>query len=90
MNTEKEQIEKKVLNILKGYVKDPSLLEVATLETNILKDLKINSARIVDIIIKCEDAFKASINDDEADRIVTIGDVVELIQQKMAAKPKKM
>jgi acyl carrier protein len=79
-----EQITKKVIEILRGYVKDVSLLEKATAETHILKDLKVNSARLVDIIIKCEDVFGASIDDDEADRIATIGDAVMLIQQKAA------
>lgn len=45
-----EQITKKVIEILRGYVKDASLLEKATAETHILKDLKVNSARLVDII----------------------------------------
>ena len=79
-----EQITLKVIEILRGYVKDASLLEKATAETHILKDLKVNSARLVDIIIKCEDVFGASIDDDEADRIATIGDAVALIQQKAA------
>jgi acyl carrier protein len=79
-----EQITKKVIEILKGYVKDQALLETATAETHILKDLKVNSARLVDIIIKCEDVFGTTIDDDEADRIATIGDAVALIQQKAA------
>jgi acyl carrier protein len=79
-----EQITKKVIEILRGYVKDQALLETATAETHILKDLKVNSARLVDIIIKCEDVFGTSIDDDEADRIATIGDAVALIQQKAA------
>ena len=79
-----EQITLKVIEILRGYVKDASLLEKATAETHILKDLKVNSARLVDIIIKCEDVFGTTIDDDEADRIATIGDAVALIQQKAA------
>ncbi|MBU2219870.1 acyl carrier protein [Patescibacteria group bacterium] len=85
-----EQITKKVIEILKAYVKDASLLEKATMETHILKNLNVNSARIVDIIIKCEDVFGISIDDDEADRISKIGDAVKLIQQKTAVKPIKM
>ncbi|MCE5281352.1 MAG: phosphopantetheine-binding protein [Deltaproteobacteria bacterium] len=79
-----EQITKNIIEILKSYVKDPALLEKATAETHILKDLKVNSARLVDIIIKCEDVFGTSIDDDEADRIATIGDAVALIRQKAA------
>ncbi len=79
-----EQITKKIIEILRSYVKDTALLEKATAETHILKDLKVNSARLVDIIIKCEDVFGMSIDDDEADRIATIGDAVALIRQKAA------
>ena len=79
-----EQIIRKFIDILRGYVKDPTLLANATKETHILKDLKVNSARLVDIIIKCEDVFGTSIDDDEADRIATIGDAVQLIHQKAA------
>jgi acyl carrier protein len=79
-----EQITRKIIDILRGYVKDSTLLERATQETHILRDLKVNSARLVDIIIKCEDVFGTMIDDDEADRIATIGDAVLLIRQKAA------
>jgi acyl carrier protein len=79
-----EQITAKFIEILRGYVKDPALLEKATKDTHILKDLKVNSARLVDIIIKCEDVFGTTIEDDEADRIATIGDAVKIIQAKAA------
>ena len=77
-----EQIKQKVVEILGEYVKDPVLLERATPETKILSDLKINSARLVDIIIKCEDKFNIQIDDDEADKITTIGDAIALIKSK--------
>ena len=52
--------------------------------TNILNDLKVNSARRVDIIIKCEDVYDISIDDDDADKIRTIGDAVAVIKDKIA------
>jgi len=39
-------------------------------------------ARLVDVIIKCEDVFGITIEDDEADKIRTIGDAVELVKKK--------
>ncbi len=72
-----------MVNILKVYTKDQTLLEKATLDTHILNDLKVNSARLVDVIIKCEDVFGISVDDDEADRIRTIGDAVKIIKQKL-------
>ncbi|MEN6507831.1 MAG: phosphopantetheine-binding protein, partial [Smithella sp.] len=60
-----------------------ALLEKATLDTHILDDLKVNSARLVDVIIKCEDVFGITVEDDEADMIRTIGDAVKIIKQKL-------
>jgi acyl carrier protein len=71
-------------NILKLYTKNPELLDTATKDTHILNDLKVNSARLVDVVIKCEDVFGISIDDDEADRIRTIGDALEIIKKKAA------
>ena len=71
-----------MIGILRAYTKDASLLDTATLTTHILDDLKVNSARLVDVIIKCEDVFGIVIEDDEADKIRTIGDAVNLIKKK--------
>jgi acyl carrier protein len=78
-----KKIFEEMLNILKDFTKDPTLLEKATLDTHILNDLKVNSARLVDVIIKCEDVFGISVDDDEADRIRTIGDAVRIVKQKL-------
>ncbi len=77
-----QEIFAKMIEILKPYVKDASLLGGATAATHILDDLKVNSARLVDVIIGCEDAFGITIEDDEADGIRTIGDAVTLILRK--------
>ncbi|MDQ5986714.1 MAG: Acyl carrier protein [Syntrophus sp. SKADARSKE-3] len=80
---EETQIFDKMIDILKLYTKDANLLAGATLKTHILNDLKVNSARLVDVIIKCEDVFEITIEDDEADKIRTIGDAVALVQKKL-------
>ncbi len=82
---DEKQIFTELVNILKLYTKNPELLEKATKETHILNDLKVNSARLVDVVIKCEDVFGISIDDDDADKIRTIGDAIEVIKLKLAA-----
>jgi len=81
---EEKEILQEMANILKPYVKDPALLDNATKETHILDDLKVNSARLVDVIIKCEDVFDIEIDDDDADKIRTVGDAVEIIKEKLS------
>ena len=80
---DEKQIFQEMVTILKPYVKDPALLETATKDTHILDDLKVNSARLVDVIIKCEDVFGIEIDDDDADQIRTIGDAVDILQNKL-------
>lgn len=52
-------------------------------EPPILKDLKVNSARLVDVVLEIEDAFEIEVRDEDADKVKTIGDAVKLI---LAAK----
>lgn len=80
---DEKKIFEEMVNILRPYTKDQTLLEKATADTHILNDLKVNSARLVDVIIKCEDIFGISVDDDEADKIRTIGDALKIIKQKL-------
>lgn len=81
---DEQTIFQEMVTILMAYTKDVSLLDKATKETHILKDLKVNSARLVDFIIKCEDVFNVTIEDDEVGAIETIGDAVLLIERKLS------
>jgi len=81
---EEKKIYDEFMNIIRVYAKDTDLVEKATMETHLLNDLKVNSARLVDIIIKCEDVFGIEIDDDDADKIRTIGDAMGVIQSKVA------
>ena len=53
------------------------------METSILDDLKVNSARLVDIVLDFEDAFDIEVEDDDADKVRTVGDCVNLILAKL-------
>jgi acyl carrier protein len=74
----------KVVEILKPYAKNPDALAKVSLDTNILSDLKVNSARLVDVVLAFEDSFGIEVADDDADRVQTVGDAVRLIESKLA------
>lgn len=74
-----EQVFEKVVGILKPFVKNQEALASIAMETSILKDLKVNSARLVDVVLEIEDAFGIEVADDEADKVRTVGDAVNLI-----------
>ena len=80
---EKDEVLAKVVDILSKYSKSDISAENITMETSILDDLKINSARLVDIVLDFEDAFDIEVDDDDADKVSTVGDGVELIMTKI-------
>lgn len=78
----RNEIFEKFLELIREYVNEKERLENAAMETEIIGDLKVNSARLVDIIIKVEDNFDIEIEDEDADKIRTIGDAVDIIERK--------
>lgn len=74
-----KEVMSKVVEILRPFVKNADALTSVSMETSILKDLKINSARLVDIVLEIEDAFSIEVSDEAADQVKTVGDAVKLI-----------
>ncbi len=75
-----EDIYNNVVRIVAKHAKDIDALKAIRPETHILNDLKVNSARLVDIVLDFEDTFDVEISDDDADRIATVGDAVSLVK----------
>jgi acyl carrier protein len=71
-----------VVKILTPWVKDQDALAKVGMTTNILDDLKVNSARLVDVVIALEDEFGIEIADEDVDKVNEVGDAVRLILEK--------
>ncbi len=80
----RDEVRAKVVGIVKPFVKNEEALESVDDNTNILQDLKVNSARLVDVILAFEDEFDIEVEDEDADAVDTIGDAVTLILGKVA------
>lgn len=78
-----KEIFDKVIGILTPYAKNKDALATASNETSILKDLEVNSSRLVDIILAFEDDFDIEVGDGEADAVTTVGAAVNLIKSKV-------
>lgn len=76
------EIQNQVLEIVKPFAKNKEALANISRESSFLKDLEVNSARLVDIILAIEDTFGIEVSDEEADKIETIGLAVDLINSK--------
>jgi len=78
----REQVFSEVKELVKPYVKNMDAFNSATEETTFLKDLQINSARLVDIILDMETKFDITVSDEEADSVRTLGSAVDLLLKK--------
>lgn len=52
-------------------------------ETDLIKDLKINSANLVDIIIDAEAQYNIEIDFDSAEKMFTVGNCIDVISGKI-------
>lgn len=69
--------------IIEPYVQDKEAYESLTGETDLLSDLKINSAHLVDIILDAEEEFDIEIDDESAEKMLTVKDAVDIIGSKL-------
>jgi acyl carrier protein len=76
-----EIIYENVVTIISKHARNQGALKALSDQTNILNDLQVNSARLVDIVLDFEDKFDLEISDDDADKIETIGDAVSLVKR---------
>jgi len=81
---DQQEVMGKVVEILRPFVKNPTALTSVSMDTLILKDLKVNSARLVDIVLEIEDSFGIAVSDEAADQVKTVGDAVSLILNSKA------
>lgn len=77
-----DEVISKIKEIIKPFVRDQKAFSELSTKTHFTQDLKINSARLVDIVLAFEDEFHLTISDKEAESIQTVGDALALIEQK--------
>ena len=80
---EQAEVMERVVKILTPWAKNEEALASVGMETSILDDLKVNSARLVDVVIAFEDDFDIEIADEDVDSVNTVGDAVTLITAKL-------
>ena len=77
----REEIEAKVKKIVCDQMDVD--MERVTPETSFINDLGADSLDTVELVMEFEEAFDLNIPDDEAEKIQTVGDAVEYIEEKV-------
>lgn len=75
-----QEIYNKVIEIIAEQFNEQA--ENLTTETRFKEDLHADSISVVELIMAFEDAFGQTIDDEVAEKIQTVGDVVDLITSK--------
>jgi acyl carrier protein len=76
----RSEITEKLKTIITPYVQNKEALENVGEETDLMKDLKINSQHLVDIILDTEVAFDIEIDDEAAEKMLTVGAAVDIVE----------
>jgi len=79
----REEIIAKMHALIQPYLPEAVAISEVKPESDFLRDLKINSAHLVDIVLDMEGAFDIQISDDELEAMRTVGDAIALIDGKV-------
>jgi len=82
---DQKEVFEKVVAILRPFAKNREALANVGLEMSIQKDLKVNSARLVDVVLEIEELFGIQVKDEDAEKVRTVGDAVSLVLRQQAS-----
>ncbi|MGB5242444.1 MAG: acyl carrier protein [Lutimonas sp.] len=82
----KNEFIERLKKIVKPYVQNEEAFEQLTEETDFIRDLKINSANLVDIILDVEDEFDIEIDNDSMEKMLSVKSALEIIELKLSEK----
>ena len=82
----REELIAKLKVIIKPYTTNTEAYDNLTEDTDFIKDLNINSANLVDIVLDIEESFDIIIDNTDMERILNVKAAVEIIETKLAEK----
>ena len=83
---DKQELIAKLKIIVKPYTINNEAYESLNENTDFIKDLNINSANLVDIVLDIEEQFDVVIENEDMERMLDVKTAMEIIEIKLAAK----
>jgi len=81
---DKQELINKLKVIIKPYTTNTEAYDNLTEETDFIKDLNINSANLVDIVLDIEEQFNIVIENAEMERMLDVKTAIEIIEPKLS------
>ena len=75
----------KLKTIIAPYIQDEAAFKTLSEDTDFVKDLKINSANLVDIILDIEDEFDIRLENEDMEKMLDVKSTMQSINTKLAA-----
>ncbi|MEN8886080.1 MAG: phosphopantetheine-binding protein [Winogradskyella sp.] len=79
------QLITKLKAIMAPYVQDEAAFAALNETTDFVKDLKINSANLVDIILDIEDEFDIRLENEDMEKMLDVKAAIDIINSKLAS-----
>lgn len=83
---EKAELITKLKSIVQPYIQDEEAFNNLSENTDFIKDLKINSANLVDVVLDVEDEFDIAIENDDMEKMLSVQAAMDIVNAKLAAK----
>ncbi|WDF65883.1 acyl carrier protein [Flavobacterium sp. KACC 22763] len=83
---DRTELIKELKVIIKPFTANTEAFDNLTEETDFIKDLNINSANLVDIVLDIEENFDVVIDNADMERMLNVKAAVEIIETKLAEK----
>ncbi len=83
---EKTELITKLKSIVQPYIQDEEAFNNLSENTDFIKDLKINSANLVDVVLDVEDEFDIAIDNDDMEKMLSVQAAMDIVNAKLAAK----
>jgi acyl carrier protein len=77
----REELKALLLQTLEQFAKDKEALANATEDTELREDLKIKSARLVDVVLDLEEKLDVEVEPDDMDEMWTIGEALDVLER---------
>ncbi|HTI11526.1 MAG TPA: hypothetical protein VL832_23290 [Puia sp.] len=83
---DRREILEELKKVLAPYTENKEMLAGINEQTDLINDLKINSANLVDIIIDAEAKYNIEIDMDSSEKMVDVKSCIDVIAEKMSVR----
>lgn len=83
---DRREILEELKKVLAPYTENKEMLAGINEQTDLINDLKINSANLVDIIIDAEAKYNIEIDMDSSEKMIDVKSCIDVIAEKMSVR----